>query len=63
MAKLGLNHPIWIYVIAACLVYPLIYDGRQMYHEGLNYLNDKWNFVDMIHILFGYINLVMQYFF
>lgn len=51
----------WLYVIGGCLLYPLFYDGRQMYNEGSEYLNDKWNYVDIFHISLGYINLILQY--
>lgn len=51
----------WLYVIGACLFYPLFYDGRQVYNDGFDYLNDKWNYVDIFHITMGYTNLYLQW--
>jgi len=47
--------------LAIWLVYPLFYDGKQLFKT--EYLSSFWNFVDILHILGGYANLVLQYFY
>jgi len=50
--------------LAIWLVYPLFYDGKQLFKTGFaEYLSSFWNFVDILHILGGYANLVLQYFY
>ena len=48
-------------IIAGCLVYPLFYDGTQAIKQGLDYLGDSWNYLDMSHIALGYYNIYLQY--
>jgi len=55
--------PVWLYVIGFCLLYPAFYDGKQMYKQGWAYLDDPWNYLDVVHISQGYLNLVSQFFF
>ena len=47
--------------IAFCLllIYPTLYDGRQMIKSGLEYF-EGWNIVDMGHIITGYTMVAMQ---
>ena len=44
-------------IFCFCLLYPVLYDGTQMVKQGLDYLKDPWNYIDMIHISFGYLNI------
>ena len=53
---------VFLYVIGGCLLYPVFYDGRQMWKQGWRYLDDKWNYVDVFHLSMGYVNLVCQAF-
>lgn len=48
-----------LYVIGVCLIYPTIYDGTQMINDGMDYLDDKWNYVDMAHISIGFTNIYL----
>jgi len=34
-----------------------------MYNEGWAYLDNKWNYLDVQHLFFGYLNLICQSFF
>ena len=51
---------IYLILQAAALVYPLIYDGTQMIKQMEEYFLDPWNYVDILHISLGYINIVFQ---
>lgn len=53
---------VFLYIIGACLIYPVFYDGRQMWKQGLRYVDDKWNYVDVFHLSMGYVNLFCQAF-
>lgn len=44
----------------ACLLYPLFYDGTQMWKKGLSYLEDTWNYVDVLNISMGYFTVYSQ---
>lgn len=47
--------------IALCLLYPLLYDGKQFVRQGpRSYLRSIWNYVDLLHILGGYANIGTQ---
>jgi hypothetical protein len=48
------------YVLLGCLVYPLYYDGSQVLKQGLDYLKDSWNYLDIIHIGLGFYNVELQ---
>lgn len=52
---------IWLYIIQACLIYPLFYDGTQACKQGSAYLNDVWNYLDLLHIFAGYYNIYSQF--
>ena len=44
--------------IGVLLIYPLIYDGTQLYaQKPSGYFRDFWNFVDIGHIVGGYFNI------
>lgn len=44
-----------------CLILPLFYDFYQACTSGASeYLMQGWNWVDMLHIILGYINIAMQ---
>lgn len=49
-----------MWILFCCLIYPCIYDGKQAYKEGSDYFKDPWNYVDIIHICMGYVNILMQ---
>ena len=49
---------LWLYILGACLLYPLAYDSRQAIKQGSEYLQDVWNYMDMMHLSLGYLNLV-----
>lgn len=53
-------HHSWLVILAAGLVYPLYYDGTQACRQGWDYLNDVWNYVDLLHIFLGYYNIYLQ---
>jgi hypothetical protein len=50
-------HISWLCILAAGLVYPLYYDGTQVFRQGWDYMNDVWNYVDLLHIFLGYFNI------
>jgi len=52
--------PAFMVILGICLIYPLLYDGTQMFKQGVDYLKDTWNYVDMLHIGLGYLNLFCQ---
>jgi hypothetical protein len=48
----------YLYTIALCLLYPLVYDGTQFLKQGpKTYLRSFWNYNDILHILGGYFNI------
>lgn len=51
-----------LYAMCVCLIYPLVYDGTQMVKQGSEYLQDIWNYVDIMHIGLGYFNCYSQMF-
>jgi len=52
----------WLLILGTCLLYPLVYDTRQACKQGADYLADVWNYMDMIHLSLGYLNLIFQKF-
>jgi hypothetical protein len=48
----------WLVILGICLLYPLVYDTRQAIKQGSDYLADVWNYMDMIHLSLGYVNLI-----
>jgi len=48
----------WLIILGICLLYPLGYDGRQAIKQGSDYLSDVWNYMDMMHLSLGYVNLI-----
>ena len=45
---------IYLYIIFVCLIYPVAYDGTQMAKQKVDYLNDPWNYIDILHIFMGF---------
>ena len=43
--------------ILVVLVYPLYYDGMQAIKQGIEYFADAWNYIDILHIVIGYLNV------
>uniref|UniRef100_A0A7S3ILI3 Ion transport domain-containing protein n=1 Tax=Strombidium inclinatum TaxID=197538 RepID=A0A7S3ILI3_9SPIT len=52
--------PYYLWIIFVCLFYPLAYDGTQAFKQGASYLEDPWNYVDIMHISLGYVNIYTQ---
>jgi len=50
----------YMYLIVCCLMYPVWYDGTQMFKQGHHYLKYSANYIDIFHILFGFFNIYMQ---
>lgn len=46
--------------ILACLIYPTLFDGNQMIKQRGEYLDDPWNYIDIVHISMGYFNIYCQ---
>lgn len=50
--------------IAVCLIYPLLYDGTQLLKQGweVYFFSESsfWNYIDMLHIVLGYLNIFLQ---
>ena len=53
-------HTMYLWVICVLLLYPLGYDGNQLYKQGRLYWNDPWNYVDILNIGLGYANVGLQ---
>lgn len=51
---------IYLILQALTLIYPLVYDGTQMIKQKEEYFLDAWNYIDILHISLGYINIVFQ---
>ena len=47
-------------ILGVLLIYPAIYDGAQMLKQGRKYFTQFWNYVDILHILGGYVNIIAQ---
>ena len=49
--------------IAVCLIYPLLYDGTQLVKQGwqVYFFSESsfWNYIDMLHIVLGYLNIFL----
>lgn len=54
------NTVYYMYAIFVCLLYPLFYDGTQAYKQGVEYLRDPWNYIDLSHFLLGFLNIYVQ---
>ena len=49
------------WMILTTLVYPLIYDGLQLWNSGLtDYFSEGWNYVDQLNIWVGIVNIFVQ---
>jgi hypothetical protein len=49
-----------LYCVLVCLVYPTLFDGNQLAKSGMEYFEDPWNYIDIVHIFGGYLNVFMQ---
>ena len=46
------------------LTYPCIYDLMQLKKSGIQaYLSDKWNYIDLMHIWGGFLNIFLHLFY
>lgn len=52
--------PRYMIAIAACLLYPALYDGTQLFKQGASYFAQGSNYIDVCHVLFGYYNIWCQ---
>lgn len=50
----------FMYAIGACLLYPVYYDGTQLFKQGGAYFAQGSNYLDLVHIGFGFINIWCQ---
>jgi hypothetical protein len=48
----------YMWAIAICLIYPIYYDGIQLFKQGFSYFSHYQNYIDIMHILIGYLNIV-----
>jgi hypothetical protein len=46
-----------MWVIFGCLIYPLVYDGTQAIKQKAEYFKSGWNYIDIMHIVMGYVNI------
>jgi hypothetical protein len=53
------NHN-YMWAIAICLLYPIYYDGIQLFKQGFTYFKHGQNYIDIMHIFIGYLNIVFQ---
>ena len=50
-----------LFMFGICLIIPLFYDSYQALTAGAHeYLSQGWNWIDMTHIILGYVNIPMQ---
>ena len=58
------NHPPPTYWalkgMLVCMIYPTLFDGNQMLKQKMEYLEDPWNYIDVIHISCSYLNIYFQ---
>lgn len=47
----------YMWAIAVCLLYPIYYDGIQLIKQGTTYFKHGQNYIDIMHILIGYMNI------
>ena len=50
----------YLIVLAVCLCYPIWYDGTQLMKSGINYFYQGSNYIDIVHISMGFLNIYMQ---
>jgi len=53
------NHN-YMWAIAICLLYPIYYDGLQLFKQGMSYFKHGQNYIDIMHIFIGYLNITFQ---
>ena len=55
------SNPFYLLLLAVILIYPLIYDGKQLIMQGpKKYFKQVWNFIDIFHIIGGYLSIFLQ---
>lgn len=53
-------NPRYMWAIAICLLYPVYYDGIQLAKQGMSYFSHGINYIDIMHIVVGYLNILFQ---
>ena len=48
-----------MYALLLTMLYPTIFDGNQFLKDMKGYLTDPWNYIDIMHISMGYLNIYM----
>jgi len=46
-------------ILGILLLYPLMYDGTQLYSQGRDYFRSFWNYIDIFHIIGGFVNVFL----
>jgi len=49
---------LWCSIV--CLLYPTMFEVNQLQKQGLKYLSGVWNYIDIAHIVLGYVNIYTQ---
>jgi len=49
-----------MYCLLMTMLYPTIFDGNQFLKEKVEYLKDPWNYIDILHITMGFLNIYLQ---
>lgn len=49
-----------MYALLLTMLYPTLFDGNQFLKDKTAYLLDPWNYIDIMHISMGYLNIYMQ---
>ena len=55
------NYQVLVYFLIGGFAYPIIHESMQLWNEGLEYLKDIWNYIDICYILCSIANAVVQY--
>jgi hypothetical protein len=48
--------------LAACLIYPMYTDGRQIIFQKQHYFREAANYINLLQIILGYVSIVQQYY-
>lgn len=49
-----------LWVMLACIIYPMFYDTMQLIKQKVDYFEDPWNLIDQCHIWIGVANIIVQ---
>lgn len=49
-----------MWALGICLLYPVYYDGILLFQQGWSYFSNYVNFIDLVHIINGYLNIALQ---